>query len=328
MRAAQFWNQTFPAGLRWNATAGSSHGFNLSVFNATGWPATPTRPKPWLHAMHHSEWGNHVWEVDGVDVPNRTFRLGAGGWQEARYITIARNPFYVEGAHAALDARGEWFLDEAAHVLHLIPNATIPSGTDYLVLDLAVPQLATLINVSGLPDAPATGLAFDGLTFAHTRRTLLDQYSVPSAGDWSVRASGAVTVTNAVDVAITRCVFNRTGGNAVVLRGGVQRASVVDSEMELLGDSAIVLMGELPGLGNNGSNRIWSAGHLPSYPNGTLISRNHFHGLGVWGKQSAALFQAVACNTNFSHNVAYNGPRAAVNINDGCACCVARSKNS
>ena len=25
----------------------------------------------------------------------------------------------------------------------------------------------------------------------------------------------------------------------------------------------------------------------------------------------------MSCRTNFSHNVAYNGPRAAVNINDG-----------
>ena len=73
-----FWNQTFPAGLRWNATPGAtSHGFRLGVFNATGWPRAPRNPKPWLHAMHQSEWGNHVWEVDGVDPTNRTFQLGA-----------------------------------------------------------------------------------------------------------------------------------------------------------------------------------------------------------------------------------------------------------
>eukprot|EP00966_Prymnesium_polylepis_P303843 7019625-Prymnesium_polylepis.1 len=79
----------------------------MSVFNASGWPAAPRNPKPWLHAMHASEWGNHVWEVEGVDVANRTIRLGRGGWQEARYVAIQRNPFYVEGARAALDAAGE-----------------------------------------------------------------------------------------------------------------------------------------------------------------------------------------------------------------------------
>ena len=36
-----------------------------------------------------------------------------------------------------------------------------------------------------------------------------------------------------------------------------------------------------------------------------------------WAKQSAALFQALSCRTAFTHNVAYNGPRAAININDG-----------
>ena len=57
--------------------------------------------------------------------------------------------------------------------------------------------------------------------------------------------------------------------------------------------------------------------HWFSYPRETTIVHNHFHGIGVWGKQSAALFQAIACRTTFTHNVAYNGPRAAININDG-----------
>ena len=316
-----FWNQTFPAGLRWNATPGERHGFNLSVFNASGWPES-FRQKPLLHAMHHSEWGNHVWEVDALDTPKRTFTLGRGGWQEARYIAIANNPFYVEGAKAALDTPGEWYHDEAEKTLYLIPNATIPQNTHSLVLHVSIPQLTTLVNVSGTPDDPVRHVSFEGITFTHTRRTLLDAYVVPSAGDWSVRGSGALTVSMASDVSIDGCAFNRTGGSAVVLRGGVLRASVARSDFELLGDSGVVLIGELPGLGNNGSDAVWprrngSDEFFPTYPRDTTIVSNHFHGLGVWQKQSAALFQALSCRTNFSSNVAYNGPRAAININDG-----------
>ena len=311
-----FWNQTFPAGLRWNATPGAtSHGFNVSVFNATGWPSA-FQQKPWLHAMHHSEWGHHTWEVDGVDVEKRTFKLGKGGWQEARYIVISKNPFYVEGAYAALDQPGEWFHEESSSTLYLIPNATIPNATRSIKLTLAVPTLETLVNVSGSEGEPAHDLTFEGLTFTHTKRTLLEPYLVPSGGDWSVRGSGAVAIRNAEDIAIKGCIFNRTGGHAIVLRGGVLRGSIVGNEMDLLGDSGVVLIGELPGLGNNGSDRVWKGG-LPTVPRDTLIESNHFHGLGVWGKQSAALFQALSCRTNFTGNVAYNGPRAAININDG-----------
>ena len=87
--------QTFPAGLRWNATPGAtSHGFRLHVFNATGWPQTPHRPKPWLHVMHQSEWGNHVWEVDGVDQAERTIRLGAPHTNRQRQSRGNRPPSF------------------------------------------------------------------------------------------------------------------------------------------------------------------------------------------------------------------------------------------
>eukprot|EP00966_Prymnesium_polylepis_P335469 7390828-Prymnesium_polylepis.1 len=200
--------------------------------------------------------------------------------------------------------------------MYLIPNATVADGADSFALDVSIPTLSTLVHISGDRGA-AADIRLEGLTFTHTRRTLLDEYTVPSAGDWSVRASGAVTASGEVrGLIIEGCTFNRTGGNAIVLRGAVQGAAITKTEMELLGDSAVVLIGELPGLGNNGSDAVWR-GAAPSYPRDTLIAHNHFHGLGVWGKQSAALFQAVSCRTNFSHNVAYNGPRAAININDG-----------
>eukprot|EP01062_Namystynia_karyoxenos_P069365 TRINITY_DN64878_c0_g1_i1.p1 TRINITY_DN64878_c0_g1~~TRINITY_DN64878_c0_g1_i1.p1 ORF type:complete len:877 (+),score=269.51 TRINITY_DN64878_c0_g1_i1:79-2631(+) len=308
-----FWNQTQPAALQWSPTPGTSHGFSVPVFNASGWPATQTDPKPLLHCMHKSEWGNHMWEVDKVDVAQRTFTLGRGGWQEGRYIDIGANPFYVEGARAALDAPGEWWLDEAEGQLWLIPNWTV-SGDSFTV-DAAAPATAVLVNISGgaAGSPPAKGISFEGVTFAHTRRTLMEPYVVPSPGDWSVHAGGVVTVSNAADISIRDCLFNRTGGNAVAFVGGVDRGSVTGNEMAFIGDSGVVLVGSLPGLGNDGSN----ASAPLTYPRDTVISGNHIHDIGLWGKQVSALFQAVSCRTTFSGNVVYNGPRAGLNINDG-----------
>ena len=75
----------------------------------------------------------------------------------------------------------------------------------------------------------------------------------------------------------------------VAFVGGVAHGEISKSEFELLGDSAIVLIGRLPGLGNNGSDA--ATGAFPTYPSDTVVASNHFHGLGVWGKQSSALFQ-------------------------------------
>ena len=178
-----------------------------------------------------------------------------------------------------------------------------------------MPRVEVIVSASRSARSPASGITLEGLVLAHTRRALLEAYTVPSAGDWSVRASGAVRVSDAAGVRISQCLFNRTGGNAVAFVGGVTRGEVLGNEFELLGDSAVVLIGSLPGLGNNGSDA--ATGASPTYPRDTQVVSNHFHGLGVWGKQSAALFQAVTCRTNFSGNVGYNGPRAGVNINDG-----------
>ena len=41
------------------------------------------------------------------------------------------------------------------------------------------------------------------------------------------------------------------------------------------------------------------------------------HEIGIWGKQTSAFFQGLSGNNKFLNNVAFNGPRAMVNINDG-----------
>lgn len=51
-------------------------------------------------------------------------------------------------------------------------------------------------------------------------------------------------------------------------------------------------------------------------PLDTEIEGNEAHDLGLWQKQSSLLFQAMAARTIMRRNVAYNLPRAAINLND------------
>ena len=56
-------------------------------------------------------------------------------------------------------------------------------------------------------------------------------------------------------------------------------------------------------------------------PHSTVVRSNLAHEIGLWQKQSSLWFQAVTAASNISGNVFFNGPRAALNFNDGVRTC-------
>lgn len=52
-------------------------------------------------------------------------------------------------------------------------------------------------------------------------------------------------------------------------------------------------------------------------PRGSVITGNLAHEIGLYQKQSSMFFSAVSAGTHFAGNVFFNGPRAAINYNDG-----------
>ena len=63
----------------------------------------------------------------------------------------------------------------------------------------------------------------------------------------------------------------------------------------------------------------FSDGRTPDHPMNAVISGNHLHDWGVWGKQTSAYFGGMVKDTHLTHNLIYNGPRAGINQNDGFA---------
>ena len=76
-------------------------------------------------------------------------------------------------------------------------------------------------------------------------------------------------------------------------------------------------------LNANGSIAVpWKVGpdgRSGEQPRGVEVSRNLGREIGIWQKQSSLWFQAVSAATRLRGNVFFNGPRAALNFNDGCA---------
>merc|ERR1711933_544530 len=53
------------------------------------------------------------------------------------------------------------------------------------------------------------------------------------------------------------------------------------------------------------------------YSNHIHIDSNYMELIGVYGKQTSALFTSIAGSVVFTNNVLHSGPRAGINLNDG-----------
>lgn len=292
----------------WGSLFDRSAGFTYRNMSSTAW-ANPSTGV--VHMFHNGMWGGWQYRLTGRDDGNKTLSLGYGGYQEARGAYIAgNNHYYVENIREELDAPGEWFLDSAAceagldtvGTLYYYPNGTAPPS------ELVLPALDTIVAINATEDGPpATDISFSGMGFTETRATFLEQYEVPSGGDWSIHRSAAFFVQNAERVAVEACRFNQTGGNALMFSNHVIDSNVSRSEFVYTGDSAIALLGK--------TDRIF--GIAQTYPNRNTFKDNHIHEVGVFGKQTSCYFYALAANTTIEGGACYNGPRAGINANDG-----------
>jgi len=313
-----FWNGTVPMGLR----------VREDDLNTTGWTVEGLAPAI-AHVFHNDFWGNWQYRLGDINTTDRQLSFLEGGWQEGRGGGIANQPYFLEGVKEALDVPGEWWLDVPNQVLYYYMSGNETSSTttvaeeeeeedddgststttkeDFVTIEFVAPRLKRLIVVMGSVDQPARNITISGITITHSATTFMDPYEVPSPGDWSIRRDGAIFIENAHHITIDRCRFLRTGGNALFLSGHVKDTRIARNEFSWIGDSAVLTVGRL---------ELADGFTVDTFPEDTIIERNHFREIGIIGKQTSALFSALSCRTSFVFNVAYNGPRAGINLND------------
>ena len=299
-----FWaNKTIEAGAIWNATGGVDphSGLPASPFNASGWASSQTGRR--AHIFHDSLWGNWIYDVDQIDTVSETMTFSRGGWQEGRGGGMRTQPFFIEGAKEALDAPGEWFVDASTRKLHLWPNQTYPpTNPNPNLVAVAVENIVTIRDT-------ATGVHFEGISFTQTSDGLMEQYTVSAAGDWSNRRAAAVTVDSAAKISFMNCTWNRVGGNGLLITGSATDTLVDSCDFYKPGGSGIVVIGYVA--------RANVSDESTATPARVLISKSIFEGIGVYGKQTSALFIGLADNVTMTECVLFSGPRAGININDG-----------
>ncbi|EKX52577.1 hypothetical protein GUITHDRAFT_101744 [Guillardia theta CCMP2712] len=281
--------------------------FNTSTFPSCSWEESfdPQRDPPILHAFHAEHWGNWQFRLNQSSRPEHgELTWHEGGFQEARGSAgNGASEWYVENVWELTDSPLEWYWDKSGRTLFFVQNGTSEPPSEGIV----AAGLAQVISVVGAPGRPVKSVRFQGIRFAHTCSTFLQPYEAPNGGDWSLHPRGMLTISHAERVEVLDCHFLRAGGNGLVLRNLTRNVRITGNHFSWTGDSAIVLAGFVEDCEDREE----------TVPLDTLISHNFAHELGIWGKQTGFVYQALAARTKITHNVAFNGPRAGICFTDG-----------
>lgn len=241
-----------------------------------------------------------------------------GGFQGGEGVTQSE-AWYIENVLDELDMGREWFFNETTKMLYYMPNGTSgspPTG------EFVATAHKILFNVVGTQDKPATHIAIKGITLQDTVYTYMDPHGLPSGGDWALQKQGAITLIGTKNILVDKCLFSRLDGNAIFIGGYNRNMTISNSEFVFIGDSAIASWGDTSYELNENKSitvdyQVGPDGRNGNQPRGTQILNNICREIGLWQKQSSFWFQAVTAQTFMKGNIFFNGPRAAVNFNDG-----------
>jgi len=272
-----------------------------------------------VHSWRAGRWFSWIFSVnssttDGASGDTTlTFSLEKGGNQGSRGGDAGQE-FFIENVREELDSPGEFYYDQIAKKLYLWHNVTTPGTPPPNDGSVVATQLTELIAVRAPAAAPVVGVGFSGLGFRDTAPNFLGPHGTPSGGDWAVGRSAALFFEGTVGANLDGCLFTSLDGNAVFFSGYTRNASVTHSEFVGIGETAISQWGytdgsPVPGMGWNGTSGM--------QPRGTYVGYNLVHEVGLWAKQNSFYFQSETIATLIEGNIAYNGPRAGVNFDDG-----------
>lgn len=262
-----------------------------------------------IHIFQESYWGNLQWHIKAIEKAQHRIWFGEGGQQMgAKWTTECSkigpaSRYYIENVFEELDAPREWFLDKTTRKLYWMPAP----GVDPHTATIEVSGLKRLFAVAGTQRDSVVGLRFERIRFAHTETTFFEPYEIPSLGDWSLHRGGAILLEGTRDCQIKDCLFEALGGNAVFVNRFNRDLTIRGCSFRDIGDSGVLLVGELE----------TTTGTQKHFPYECRVENNHFYNLGLFGKQTAAVYVSRAKRITVGHNLIHDLPRAGICIGDG-----------
>jgi hypothetical protein len=157
---------------------------------------------------------------------------------------------------------------------------------------LIAPVTKQLFSLEGSQTAPVSRVRLSALTFKHAAPTYMDDYAVGSGGDYSLYQGGVVHMNGTTNSTIDHCLFDAVGGNGIFLTDFNRHALISANEMRHIGENGVAMRGSTDWVDGRGGNQ----------PRFNEISGNMIHHLGLYTKQSCAIFSAVSCQNTISES--------------------------
>ncbi len=250
------------------------------------WAEWGPAPQAELVSTYARGWNHAITPVEQVDLAARTMTV-----KKVRSTFYRLNRYFVQNLRQALDAPGEWFLDEATDTLYLKPpdgftgtvivptadaivevRGTIPYPHGYLNTAYRGPREAFPMPADAPPDEPAGHLVFRNLDLAVSRQ---DGFRLVGAEGVTVERCRVTGVGNiGVNLGAAASSFHEVGnpreyekqghplgagggGQILLLEDPARQCRVVGCDVWETGSEGIMLFGTA-NLAEN--NHVWDIG--------------------------------------------------------------------
>jgi len=197
----------------------------------------------------HKEWTQNNLRLASYALSDSEAHLVPVEPDRTKAFSIRENPkkngqsYYLENAYQFLDAEGEWYLRIASSEVFYKPRAE----EDVSTMVAVVPKLVQLVRLQGTPDAPVTGIDFNGMTFEHStwlepsEEGFASRYSdfIYKSNANAYAIPGAIHLEYAEGIRFEQNVFRNLGATAIVLWSGVHGSSFIRNTFRNISASGI-----------------------------------------------------------------------------------------
>lgn len=288
----------------------------------------PERVKTWkdpkdaiVHAMHSGEWGGFHYQVVKAN-DDGALEL-TGGHQNNRPSPMHETYRMVENVFEELDSPGEWFFDKVKKQLYYWPNANVKLESAHFEGVSA----KSLVHIMGEQSNPVKNVNISGISFMHTKRTIMEGYEPLLRSDWTIYRGGALFIEGAENVKISDCEFKNLGGNVVFVSNYNRNIDIERNHIHDCGATAISFVGD-PKAVRSPSFQYGEFVPLTemdtikgpktnNYPSKSIVNDNLIYRIGRVEKQTTGVEISMAMDITVSNNSIYDIPRAGINVSEG-----------
>ncbi len=174
----------------------------------------------------------HAWAVAQCrikDMNDEVLALRIKG--RSRYPFVEFEPdqrWWVENFRAALDAPGEWFLDQTKGEVLYLP---LP-GEDMTKAEVIAPIIDKFLVIKA-----ATDVHFEGISFQHS------QHLYPAEGLQDMQAAmttqGSIEIEDSIGIDFTHCEIAHTGLHAIWFKNGCSASTITHCHLHDLGGGGV-----------------------------------------------------------------------------------------